>query len=176
MAFFFATVEDLVPVLLSVEQRIRIKYTPFGHFDTLDVKSFASIRDLPTLFRPAPNESAASCPKYVVTELDGVVASRRIGRYDGTTVWSIDQLENADSTVLSHGGFFGDDILLYGEVRTVHKTPAAQRLQRAFDTAIRKNFTKIKAFRVGKRAEALLDAGVRLTGAKQSPAIYDLAR
>jgi hypothetical protein len=140
------------------------------------VKSFASVRDLPTLFRPAPSDSAASCPKYLVTELDEVVASRRIARYHGTEVWSIDQLENANSTVLSHGGFFGEDVLLYGEIRTVHRTPAAQRLQRAFDTAIRKNFTKIKAFRVGERVEALLDAGVRLTGAKQSPAIYDLSR
>ena len=142
MAFFFATAEDLVPVLLSVEERIRIKYTPFGHFDTPDVKSFASIRDLPTLFVRRQTNRLLLARSIVVTELDGVVASRRIARYDDTTVWSIDQLENADSTVLSHGGFFGDDVLLYGEVRTVHKTPAAQRLQRAFDTAIKEVTSK----------------------------------
>ena len=176
MAFFFATAEDLMPVLLRVEERVSIKYTPFGHFSTPDVKSIASASGLPTLFRPAPYDSAVSCPKYLVTELDAVVTSRMISRHGGTTVWSIDQLQNSESTVLSHGGLFGDDVLLCGELRTVHKTAAAQRLQRAFDSEIRRYFKKIRAFRVGKSAETLLDAGVRLTAAKQSPSTYDLVR
>jgi hypothetical protein len=52
----------------------------------------------------------------------------------------------------------------------------ARSIRRSERTSQRKDFTKIKAFRVGKRAEALLDAGVRLTAAKQSPPIYDLSR
>jgi hypothetical protein len=176
MAFFYATAEDLLPVLLSVENKIRIKYTPFDHFKSPIVKAFASALELPTLSLPAPFESAATCPKYLVTHLDATVKPRKISRHDGKTVWSIDQLENDESTVFSHGGLFGEDVLLYGEVRTVHKNAAAQTLQRAFDTAIRISFTKIQSFRVGKHAETLLDAGVRLTGAKQSPRTNDLAR
>lgn len=176
VAFFFATTEDLLPVLLEVEKKHRIKYARFGHHDSAYVECHASASALPTLFLPAPHESALACSAYLVTWLDAPVRPRRISRNDGTTVWSVDQLENEASTVLRHGGRLDADVLLSGEVRTVHKDPAAQKLQRAFDTAIRKHFTKIQAFRVGKQAESLLDAGIRLTDAKQSPRRYDLAR
>jgi hypothetical protein len=176
MAFFFATADDLLPVLLGLEGKHPIKYTPVGQFESPDVPSFASARELPTLFLPAPQASASACPKYLVTCLGAPVKSRRISRSDGSTAWSIDQLENGESIVFAHGGRFGEDVLLQGEVRTVHGDPVAQKLQRAFDAAIRKAFTKIQAFRVGKEAEALLDAGIRLTAARQSPAKFDLAR
>jgi hypothetical protein len=52
----------------------------------------------------------------------------------------------------------------------------ARRLQRTFDTAIRKHFVKISAFFVGPAAEALLDSGCRLTAAEQSPPEFDLRR
>lgn len=176
MAFFFATAKDLLPVLLSVESKIRIKYTPWGYFNSPNVSAFISASELPTLTLPAPSESAISCPRYLVTHFDTTVKYEKISRYDGSTVWCVSQSVNEDSIVFSHGGQFDEGVLLNGEVRTVHKTPAAQKLQQIFDTAIRNSFTKIRAFRVGKHAEDLLDAGVRLTGAKQSPEIYDLAR
>ena len=176
MAFFYATAEDLLPVLLSVENKIRIKYTAFDHFKSPSVKAFASALELPTLNLPAPFESAVACPKYLVTHRDATVKPRKITRHDSKAAWSIDQLENDESTVFSHGGLFGEDVLLYGEIRTVHKDPVSQMLQRAFDTEIRISFKKIQSFRVGKHAETLLDAGVRLTGAKQSPRTNDLSR
>ena len=176
MAYFFATADDLLPVLLDVERRHKIKYTPSGHFPGPDVASFASASELPTLFLPAQRESAVACPHYLVTRLEVPVNVRKISRSDGTTVWAVDQLENGASTSLWHGGRFGDDVLLSGKVVTVHRDPVAVKLQRAFDTAIRKHFTKIGAYRVGKQAETLLDAGVRLTDAKQSPRNYDLVR
>jgi len=176
MAFLFATTDDILPVLLDVEKKWRITYTPVGHFDTPAVKSFFSARDLPSLFLGAPYESAVLCPRYLVTELDAVVTSRKIAQDNGVTVWCIDQLENSGSTVISLGGLYEESVLLRGEIRTVHRDPEAKRLQRAFDVGVQKNFTKIKAFRVGRNAEALLDKGVRLTAAKQSPPSYDLSR
>src|SRR3954471_19547928 len=83
---------------------------------------------------------------------------------------------NPDSTVLRHGGLFQENVLLDGEVRTAYKTPVAQRLQRAFDAAIRKHFVMIQAFYVGLAAEALLDSGCRLTAAEQCPPEVDLRR
>ena len=176
MAFFFATPEDLLPVLLSVETRHHLSYTPCGHIDKPMIESFGTARELPTLFLPAPNESAVAGPSYIVTESTATIVLRELSPYLGKERWAVDQLENPNSTVLRHGGFYGEHLLLRGEVRTAYKSPVATRLQRAFDTAIRNAFVKVKAFYVGKQAEALLDAGYRLTAAKKSPPEYDLQR
>lgn len=176
MAFFFATADDLLPVLLSVEARQAVVYTPFDHVYEPRVEHFRTVRDLPTLFRAQPFESASSGPAYLVTEAGMEVTLRQLSRYEEKDRWSIDQLANPDSTVLRHGGMYGGHVLLQGEVRTAYKTKVAMRLQRAFDAAIRKHFVKIGAFYVGPGAEALLDSGCRLTAAEQCSLDSDLRR
>ncbi len=115
-------------------------------------------------------------PKYLVTEAGKPIAVRELSHFDGQERWSVDQLTNPDSTVLTHGGRYGERILLRGEIRTASKSITASSLQRAFDTSVRRHFVKIKAFYVGKQAEELLDSGYRLTDAEQSPEAYDLCR
>jgi hypothetical protein len=176
MAFFFATPEDLLPVLLSVEARHDLAYTLCGHVNEQTVESFRTAQDLPSLFLSAPFESAVAGPAYLVTESTTSIALRKLSPHVGKERWAVDQLHNPDSTVLRHGGFYGEELLLNGEVRTAYKSSVATRLQRAFDTAIRKHFVKIGAFYVGRHAEALLDAGYRLACAQQSPPEYDLHR
>jgi hypothetical protein len=176
MAFFFATADDLLPVLLSVEAKRRVVYIPFGHILEPRAEHFRTARDLPTLFQPQPYESSVGGPAYVVTEAGTEVVLRQLSRYEGKDRWVVDQLANPDSTVLRHGGLFKENVLLSGEVRTAYKTTVAQRLQRAFDAAIRKQFVKIQAFYVGPAAEALLDSGCRLTAAEQCPPEFNLRR
>ena len=176
MAFFFATAEDLLPVLLSVEAKRTVTYTPCGHIHEPRADRFRTARDLPTLFRRQPLESAICGPAYLVTEADTEVVLRQLSRYEGKDRWSVDQLANPDSTVFRHGGMFKDNVLLQGEVRTAYKTAMAQSLQRAFDAAIHRHFAKVQAFYVGPVAEALLDSGCRLTAAEQCPPEYDLRR
>ena len=139
-------------------------------------RSLPHKRDLPTLYQPQPFESASAGPAYLVTEVGTNVALRQLPLYEGKNRWSVDQLSNPDSTVFRHGGLYGDNILLHGEVRTAYKTTVATRLQRAFDAAVRKHFVKVRAFYVGCAAVALLDTGWRLTAAQQSPSEYDLRR
>ena len=176
MAFFFATADDLLPVLLSVEVKHAVVYTPFGHIYEPRADHFRTARDLPTLFQPQPYESALGGPAYLVTEAGTEVVLCQLSRYEGKDRWSVDQLDNPNSTVLRHGGLFKENVLLSGEVRTAYKTTVALRLQRAFDTAIRKHFDKIQAFYVGPAAEGLLDSGCRLTAAEQCPPEFDLRR
>jgi hypothetical protein len=176
MAFFFATADDLLPVLLTVEARHAVVYTPFDHVYEPKVEHFRTARGLPTLFRPQPFESAVSGPAYLVTEAGTDVVLRQLSRYEGKDRWSIDQLANPDSTVLRHGGMYGDNVLLQGGVSTAYTTKVAMRLQRAFDAALRKHFVKIGTFYVGPGAEALLDSGCRLTAAEQCPPEFDLRR
>ena len=176
MAFFFATADDLLPMLLSVEAKLSVVYTPFDHIHKPRADHFRTARDLPTLFQPQPFESAIGGPAYLITESETEVVLRQLSRYEGKDRWSVDQLVNPDSTVLRHGGMYKDNVLLQGEVRTACKTAVAQRLQRTFDAAIRKCFVKIQRFYVGPAAEALLDSGCRLTAAEQWPPEFDLRR
>jgi hypothetical protein len=176
MAFFFATPDDLLPVLLCVEVKHALVYTACGHVHIPKADQFRTARELPTLFRQQPFESAVNGPTYLVTEAGTDVVLRELSPYGCRNRWSIDQQSNPNSTVLRHGGRFKDNVLLHGEVRTIHKTAVAQRLQRAFDAAIRKHFNKLKAFYIGAEAEAMLDSGCRLTAAEQCPREYDLCR
>jgi hypothetical protein len=178
MAVFFATPDDLLPVLLSIESRRPVVYTLFGSSSKPRVDHYTTARDLPTLFQPQPYGSAISGPAYFVTEAGTDVIIRHIRLNDGEDRWDVDQLANPDSTVLRHGGFYGDKVLLEGEVRTAYKTKAAVRLQRAFDNAIRKHFVKMVSFStayyLGSRAVAFLDSGGRLTSAEGRPPEYDI--
>jgi hypothetical protein len=83
MAFFFATPDDLLAVLLSVEAQQSVVYTPYGHVNEPRVDRFYTARDLPTLFQPAPFESAAAGPAYVVTESGTEIVLRQMSPYEG---------------------------------------------------------------------------------------------
>src|ERR1051325_4504058 len=133
MAFFFATADDLLPVLLSVEAKHAVVYTPLDHIHEPRTDHFRTARDLPTLFQSQPFESAVGGPAYLVTEAGTEVVLRQLSRYEGKDRWSVDQLANPDSTVLRHGGMYKVNVLLQGEVRTAYRSAVAQRLQRAFD-------------------------------------------
>ncbi len=176
MAFFFATSDDLLPVLLSVEARHTVAYTLCDHVNEPRVDHFSTARDLRTLFQQQPFESAVLGPAYLVTESGTEVLLRRLSPYEGKDRWAVDQLANPDSTVLRHGGLYGENVLLRGEIRTAYRTKVADRLQRAFDAAIRKHFAKIRSFYVGPEAATLLDSGSRLTVAQQCPPESDLRR
>src|SRR5262249_42676648 len=120
MAFFFATADDLLPVLLSVEAKHAVVYTPFDHIHEPRADHYRTARDLPTLFQPQPLESAMGGAAYLITEVGTEVVLRPLSPYEGKDRWSVDQLANPDSTVLRHGGLFKGNVLLQGEVRTAH--------------------------------------------------------
>ena len=105
MDFFFATPDDLLPVLLDVEGRRALAYTQCGHVNEPNVRSFCSAKELPTHFKTAPHEAYVHGPSYLVTEAGKPIALRQLAPFGGQVRWAIDQLTNSDSTELSHGGF-----------------------------------------------------------------------
>jgi hypothetical protein len=104
MVFFFATGDDLLPVLLSVEAKHSIAYTPFDHIHEPIADQYRTARDLPTLFQRQPFESSVTGPAYLITEAGTDVVLRQLSRHEGKDRWSVDQLANPKSTVLRHGG------------------------------------------------------------------------
>ena len=176
MPHFFATANDLLPIFASVESKRPLRYTRSEHVTESMVRSFESGAHLPTLRAPSKYSSASTSPAYLVMAADNEVVLRELAPSEGRVRWSIDQLANPDSTMLWHGGMYGKSILLYGRVATTSKTRVALSLQRAFESAIKKQFVRVKAFYVGAQAEELLDRGFRLTISAESPNDYDLKR
>ena len=175
MILFYATGEDLIPVFETVESKLSLKYTSCSHLESPELDYFYSGADLPTLNEPLSNGSAINSPTYLISRRETEIKPREITIHR-KAFFSIDQLDNADTAVFSHGGFYGESVLLHGRVATASKSETSLKLQRTFASSIKKHFSKIQAFYVGCRAEKLLDNGYRLTFADQSPQNYDLKR
>lgn len=170
---FYAADGDLLPVLQAVESVGPLKYVRFGNFTAQNVEAFSAGSDLPNLGK-ATSESAISSESFLVCEPEVRIDVRRLPGADGIERFCVDQLANPDTVTLTPGGIWTQDILLYGRVATASESKASQALMRRFAGAIKKQFTKIKAVYVGRKALEMLNAGKRLTLAAQSPAEFDL--
>jgi len=176
MPHFFATADDLLPMFSLVEGKRSLKYTRTGNFDVPIASSYSTAVALPTLGERVAHPDAVACPAYLVTEREAEIQFREIALSSGGRKWAVDQLVNPDSTVFSHGGIYGDDVLLYGRVSTVSTSTLAASLQRTFESALKRSFERVQAFYVGSHAMKLLEQGYRLTSGANSSTEYDLRR
>jgi hypothetical protein len=112
---------------------------------------------------------------YLVVLKERSVEVRSVCENDGVVRYRVDALFNPAAVQFTPGGRWSEDVLLYGVIASSDH-PDSQTVMKPFATHIRKSFKKIKAFWVGPHAEALLDAGKRLTIAEQSPREFVLTR
>jgi hypothetical protein len=172
---FFALPDDLLRVFEQAEERRSVSYVRTGMFETPEFEVFHSGAELPTL-RSAASRQSIQCPTYLVMPASAPVNVRRVPQRKGGVRYAIDQMENPDTIVLTHGGLYSPDVLISGRVATVSTTPTARQLQAAFSNAIEKLFARVGAFHVGSAAMDLFRAGCRLTQNASSPSEYDLER
>jgi len=176
--YFFGLKEDLVPMLELVESNGRLKYVRMGNFLKHEFKESISVFDtgagIPILGR-ATAESWVACESFLVCQRESPIILRSLqGSSSGERV-CVDQLANSDSVEFKPGGIWNEDVLLNGRIATASESQISQALMKRFKAAIRKTFSKVRAFYVGPKALALLESGKRLTGAVQSPTEFDLA-
>lgn len=171
---FFATKEDLFPVLQRIEEKRTLKYVLTGLHFSPELTSFDSALDIPNL-SIASSESAISGDGYLVVERTERVNMRPVPQNSGGIRYAVDQLENPGTIIFLPGGIFGENVLLYGRVATASSHPDSLALCRLFSASLKKSFSKIKSFYVGSAARKLLDQGCRLTLAVQTPREYDLS-
>jgi len=172
---FYATRDDLLPVLETVERKHSVAYTLTGLRESRELTTVYSGAAIATLGSPAPNPNACGGYAYLVTPADVQVIIREVPQRAGGTRYAVDQLANPISITFGHGGFYAPDVLLYGRVATCSDHPAAAKLYRAFASAVGKHFCRIRAFYVGPTAVDLFHHGCRLTIGANSPRDYDLA-
>jgi hypothetical protein len=172
---FYATREDLLPVMEKVGCKHRVAYTLMGSSESSELTTFYSGAVIPTLGSPAPHANASAGYSYLVTPADVQIVVRELPQRAGGIRYAVDQLADPISITFTHGGFYAPDVLLYGRVATCSNHPTATKLFRAFASAIAKNFIRIRAFYVGPNASELFHRGCRLTIGADSPRDYDLA-
>ncbi|SRR5216683_1862579 len=170
---FFATKDDLVPMLESAESKGSVKYVKFGRSLSLDCEFFTRGADIPGL-GIATFASAHGSDTFLVCLLETQIEARAVNESDGVRSYHTDQLVNPDTITFTSGGIWKPDILLYGRVASASNSPISKFLMRRFQSSIRKHFVKIRSYYVGPGALEALREGKRLTIAEQSPREFDL--
>jgi len=169
---FFATKNDLLPILEAAEKTREIKYVRGDRLATPSSDSFLSGTTIPRLGQSS-HESAIGGDTFLVCDRSQVIRPRQVSR---SRSYIFDQLINPDTITFTPGGLWGDDVLLYGRFATASTSRISLELLKLFRSLIRKRFEKIKSYYVGQEAAQLLDQGKRLTIAAQSPRSIDLRR
>lgn len=170
---FFALKEDLLPVLELIESKGALKYARMGNFARHEIKDGISVFDtgvgIPNLGK-ASADSTAACEAFLVCKRETPVNLRPV---QGERV-CVDQLANPDSIEFKPGGIWNEDVILHGRIATASDSAISKALMKRFQAAVKKTFSKVKAFYVGPKALALLESGTRLTISAQSPREFDL--
>jgi hypothetical protein len=172
---FFAVKEDLLPVLALVDSKDPLKYALTGNFASHEVQHgipvYQSGVEIPDLGK-ARYDSSTACDSFLVCHRETPIDLRYVG-INGERV-CVDQLINPDSIEFSPGGVWKKKIVLQGRIATASDSPHSQALLKRFQAAITKMFSKVRAYRVGPKALALLKSGKRLTASAQSPRERDV--
>lgn len=172
---FFATKNDLLPILQLTESHAQLKYTRARTIKTPNPDVYLNALEIPNL-GIASNESSICCDTYLVTFKGVQIRPRHISVKEIDMRYAFDQLYNPESITLTPGGLWKKDILLHGRVATASKHPTAVKLMKLYSSAFRKKFVKIESFYVGAEAKIALDQGKRLTMAEQSPPEFNLSK
>lgn len=172
---FYATKSDLQSLLSPIEAQRRLQFVTTGLFDTPNVRSKASLLEEPHLgvvTNGDPNQE----PRFLIADRDVVINIREIPQRRGGVKYAIDQQSNPQTVAFAPGGCHELSYLLAGQVGTFSADISSRALYELIRHEIRRQFAKVKAVYVGQEAEALLDAGWRLTANFKSPSMYDLKR
>jgi hypothetical protein len=175
LTLFYATAEDLSGVLSPLEAQKDLQYTLAGMFDSKELRTYLSYRDIPDLGRAFHRSSVAN-HQYIVSPKGTAIRIEDVSQYSGGVLFSVSLKLNEDSVVFSPGGRYREDVMLYGTVGTLSPPPtaAAKNFYTFVSRAFRKNFQKVRQYFVGPEALDLRASGVRLAMDATSPPEFDL--
>lgn len=174
--YFFATPTDIVPVLGRIEAAAPLKFVVAANLTTPNPVIYSTASGIP---EPgvSTHETGALSRQLLVSFRDAKTHLRTFVGERGEKRWMTDNGFNEETVALTMAGRWGEDILLPGNMSTLHDTAAAQQLMKGFRDALkREGFVQVKRFWwLGREAMEMLRAGKRLTTtAVQSPPEYDL--
>ncbi len=171
---FFATAEDLRPVLAAVESTCDLQYLECGMFEQETRPIMSNLFSHASLGTAAEGDANHE-PTYLVGHRCTAIKIRPVPQRKGGTKFVVDQLSNPGTIVLRPGGKYLDSAVISGLVGSVKDDPVAKELLSLFLEEIRRRFTAVKGCWVGPGALRNLREGARLTSAITAPSEYDLA-
>jgi hypothetical protein len=172
---YFATEQDIAPVLRDIDAIGGFKLVLRGLFDEPAPQVFNSLEEIPSPGRVESGD-AVHLPQYLVLSAGTSVNVRSVPQRRGGTKYAIDQIKNPDTISFQPGGVWTEGILVRGELGTASHSSRSASLYRLFRKPFRKRFTPIQSCLVGDQAALLLDQGWRLTHDSGVSTEYDLRR
>lgn len=170
---FFATENDIAEVFDLIESKFSLHYVEVGTFETGDVVSYSSFRDIKN-FGIADAEQTSACSTYMIAP-KSVAFVPELVEHDGIQRIALTPKLNDQTVMIRTGGRLSPGVFISGEFNTPHETDFSKSVMRKAASLLRVNFTKVKAYWLGQEVEKAFRDGARLTAAVQSPPEYDLS-
>ena len=172
---FFATKADLESLLRTVESERQLQFVETGLFDSPKLEPMHSLVGAPKLGNLSTGDHNHG-PCYLVACREISIEVRPVPQRRGGIKYAVDQQANPKTIAFRPSGAFGENCLIDGQAGTVSDDSSSLELFQLFSKELRRQFTKVSEFYVGKEAGELLDKGWRLTANAKSPTLYDLKR
>lgn len=189
---FYATKSDLEPGLRAIDSAQRLTLAEDRVYENSNVPTLRSLAEIPDLGKVQGRRSSrflvlreservnparvvqtgkkSKVPRGVATAL----ALIGICPPGGKVTFEIRQSDHPSSIVFAAGGLANPQLLIAGEIATMHETAASRELHGLFCKELLRGFTKVKSFDVGPEAMVLLKSGGRLTIDAKARDILDL--
>jgi hypothetical protein len=170
---FYATKQDLWPLLSSLETKQNLQYTLTGMFDVNRLQTYYSYADIPDFGR-ASHPNAIGNTTRLISLRGTTLRTEEVPQEAGGICFAISQRLNDDTIIFSPGGWYGDDLILYGRIGTISNSVTSKNLYNFFVKSFRERFKRVQEFYVGPETFDRAKSGVRLTIGASSPAEFDL--
>jgi hypothetical protein len=172
--FFFSTTLDIRPVLQRIERYAPLQFAEAKVLTTPNRKIYFRAIDIPGLGF-STHETGSLSASYMVSLKDALNHMHAYETKTGEKRWTLRNCDTEGTVMLTPAGLW-KEMLLPGNVSTLHSDPVSQKLMRLFNSALRaEGFVKAGIWWLGKEAVEMFKAGRRLsTTAEQSPPEFDL--
>ena len=172
---FFAIYEDVKILFNEIEFDIEVNYFDAGLFNSKSVGSYHSILDIKNLGFVVQGDWNR-IDRYLAMNLATTLKIRDVPQRNGEIMYAVDQLSNPKSIEIKVGGVLQshENVIVAGRVSTVGGDNDSDILYSLFSKKIKKQFSRIGNFYVGKNAEQKLKDGWRLVTNVNLQREYDL--
>lgn len=170
---FFADLEDIKPIIKEFELAYSAHYFKTGLFEESEIPHYDTALDFPNLGKVAYGDWNM-IDNYLVLKKDIELNVREVLQRKGGVRYAVDQGENSNSVVFKLGGVFKEGIFITGQIATIHNDEHSKGMMNFLSRKIKKSFTKIDIYYLGKSAMSKFKAGWRFTESESSPKEYDL--
>jgi hypothetical protein len=174
---FFATKQDSLELLESLEQKSPLFYVRWGYFPSRDVPSYSSAAQIPEL--GAPTFPRRGADRYFIFSRPVKMKFYRSRHASGETEYMTQPPDGVPWVHLHSGGLYGTDLMVEGIIETAAYRREEMQLFELLYRTIRKRFTRVESTNmgtshVGSEALELLRKGLRFVrGGEDNPRDMD---